>query len=283
RAIDLTPPYFVDTSNQTLVSPVLSDCDNAWTAGSNVTITIDSADYREPPRSNKLTVATAGANLLAYDTFSGTVNMSAINQISMWIKSSEARSANDMKVRLASSTTNTTTGAQYQEMNVPALATNTWKKCILTIAAPTSLTQVRSIGIYGNNGTATDNTVVRVDEARMVYTDGSPVTLISYSDSHGVIDECAWTVEFSGGYEDDGDSLLEDAEKATITVWLFDYNGSTGVYTKGTDANDPFIDDSADFLGANDMFSLQVMPSVGSTLLLEKRIPAYLNDVMRLN
>ena len=77
--------------------------------------------------------------------------------------------------------------------------------------------------------------------------------------------------------------LLEDAVKAIISVWLQDYDGATGVWSNGTSDLDPFIDDNADHLGANNQFSIQLMPSVGSTLLMEKRIPAYLSPVMRLN
>ncbi|MCL0103514.1 hypothetical protein M1O51_02700 [Dehalococcoidia bacterium] len=39
-------------------------------------------------------------------------------------------------------------------------------------------------------------------------------------DANIVIPEVVWTVEIAGGFEDDDDFLLEDVERATITVWL---------------------------------------------------------------
>lgn len=113
--------------------------------------------------------------------------------------------------------------------------------------------------------------------------DGEAATLISYNDSNTMIDECAWTVEFSAGYEDDGDYLLEAAEKAIITVWLQNYDDATGVWCNGAGDEDPFIDSSSDHLGPNGVFSVQLLPPVGPALLMEKRIPAYLSPVMRLN
>ncbi|MCL0093925.1 hypothetical protein M1O53_02970 [Dehalococcoidia bacterium] len=91
------------------------------------------------------------------------------------------------------------------------------------------------------------------------------VTIISFDDANIVIPEVAWTVEFGGGYEDDGDFLLEDVERATITVWLAGTH--TGNYTG---------------LTTNAIFNIQVMPPQGATLLIQERTPAFLRPIMRL-
>lgn len=280
KAVDLTPPYYVQDDG-TLKSPVLDDCDDQWTAQTNVTGSIDSADYREPPRSVKFVIGTLGANqVVGTEAFANT-DLTIMNQVAVWTKSSAARTAGDLQLRLYDGGVGGTLAAS---MDFPALATNTWKKCVLTITDPsaTGMDGVDTIALYTTTA-STDNTDVHLDEVKSIFTDGESVTLISYNDNNLVIDETAWTVGFSGGYEDDGDYLLEDAEKAVITVWLQDYNGATGVWSNGTSELDPFIDDNANHLGANDLFSIQLMPSVGSTLLMEKRIPAYLSPVMRLN
>jgi len=280
KAIDLTPPYYVQDDG-TLKSPTLDDCDDVWTAVGTVTTSIDSADYKEPPRSAKFTLgAIAANNVVGTEAFSNT-DLTIINKISVWAKSDESRTAGDLELRLYDGGTSGTLAAT---LTFPALATNTWKKCALTITDPsaTGMDSVDTAALYTTTASAA-STVIHMDDLRVVFTDGESVTLISYSDSNIVIPETAWTVSFSGGYEDDGDYLLEDAEKAVITVWMQDYNGSTGVYSNGTSDLDPFIDDNANHLGANDLFSVQVMPSVGATLLMEKRIPAYLSPVMRLN
>lgn len=281
KAIDLTPPYYIQDDG-TLKSPVLDDCDDAWTAAGSSTSTIDSADYREPPRSVKNTVGAAtGANqIIASETFSDT-DLTIMNQIAVWAKSSAARTAGELQLRLYDGGTSGTLAAT---LNFPALSTNTWKKCKITITDPSAagMSSVDTVALYTTTAN-TNSTTVHLDEVASVFTDGESVTLISYNDSNIVIDETAWTVSFSGGYEDDGDYLLEDAEKAVITVWLQDYDGSTQTWSNGTNDLDPFIDDNANHLGANDLFSIQMMPSVGATLLMEKRIPAYLSPVMRLN
>ncbi|MFC2027367.1 hypothetical protein ACFLU3_01635, partial [Chloroflexota bacterium] len=280
KAVDLTPPYYVQDDG-TLKSPTLDDCDDTWSSGT-ATTSIDSADYREPPRSAKFALGAGytANSIVGTESFTNT-DLTIVNKISVWAKSSASRTAGDLQLRLYDGGTGGTLAAT---LDFPALATNTWKKCALTISDPsaTGMSGVDTVALYTTTASAA-STTIHLDDLRVVFTDGESVTLISYSDSNIVIPETAWTVSFSGGYEDDGDYLLEDAEKAVITVWMQDYNGSTGVYSNGTSDLDPFIDDNANHLGANDLFSVQVMPSVGATLLMEKRIPAYLSPVMRLN
>lgn len=281
REIDLTPPYYLDP-NGSLTSPMLDDADDTWTAAGSTVVSIDSADYKEPPRSVKMVVDSGFASgTIAYEALSETFDLSIMNQLTVWVKSDEARVAGDLKLALKYGGYAGTTAAT---LDIPALATNTWKKCTLTISNPaaTGMTSINCVALYSSVAGVAGSTI-HLDALQSKFTESSPVTLVAYSDSNIVISEAAWTVDFSGGYEDDGDYLLEDAEKAVITLWLEDYNGSTGTWSNGTGDGDPFIDDNTNHLGANDVFSIQFMPSIGSTLLMEKRIPAYLDPVMRLN
>jgi archaellin len=89
------------------------------------------------------------------------------------------------------------------------------------------------------------------------------LTIISFVSGNVFIPQVYWTVEIAGGLIADGDKLLEDVEKATITIWL---------QRMTPPAN----------LGPNTIFYIQVMPPEGATLLIPKRTPAFLSPIMRL-
>jgi len=104
------------------------------------------------------------------------------------------------------------------------------------------------------------------------------VTQIAYSDKNLFISDCAWTLDWVGKHTDD--YLLEDNEKAVITVWLVNYSG--GSYSLGSGASDPFIDSTANLVGTNHTFTLEVKPPNGATLNIERTTPAHLDTVMDL-
>jgi flagellin FlaB len=99
-------------------------------------------------------------------------------------------------------------------------------------------------------------------------------TQISYNDLNTTVANCAWTLSWVGKHNDD--YLLEDNEKAVITVWLHTYNGS--VWADG---------DTPPFLGTDDVstdhnFTLEVKPPNGAVLTIERTTPASLDTVMDL-
>ncbi|MCL0088493.1 hypothetical protein M1N87_01575 [Dehalococcoidia bacterium] len=104
------------------------------------------------------------------------------------------------------------------------------------------------------------------------------VVRIAYIDANVFIPDAAWTVEFIGEHTPD-DYLLEDDEKAIITVWLVDFTG--GIYHLGT-ADDPFIANADHLIGADHTFTLEVKPPVGAVLSMERTTPARLDVVMNL-
>lgn len=93
---------------------------------------------------------------------------------------------------------------------------------------------------------------------------------IAYSDSAVHISNCAWTLSFIG--YDDGDYDLESSEKAIITVWLHAYSG--GTWANGTD---PFL--ASNYVATNHTFTLEVKPSKGAVLTVERTTPAYLDTI----
>ena len=114
-------------------------------------------------------------------------------------------------------------------------------------------------------------------------------TVISYQDKNQYISDVPWTMKLLG--QSSADNLLQDGEKAEITVWLLqrlngvanatdnngvakysaaDANGSSGILTAGT------------LLNENDQFTIEVKPESGSTLAIQRTSPARLDSIMDL-
>ncbi|MCL0088492.1 hypothetical protein M1N87_01570 [Dehalococcoidia bacterium] len=271
QAIDLTPSHYLGSDGKLmwpLMTPsVISDCDTVWTTAPDVTVSLDAEDYKESPRSVKLDVGDAfTTGLLAYyDT--SILNLTAATQVSLWIQSSVDLAPNDLQLLLSTDDQgNTPAGGDGAAgtLNIPVdLAANRWRWVVIDLPNPNALEAIESVALSArlDPGAVT----IHLDEVRALVMGGRSVTIISFDDANKVIPEVAWTVEFGGGYEDDGDFLLEDVERATITVWLAGTH--TGNYTG---------------LTTNAIFNIQVMPPQGATLLIQKRTPPHLGDIMRL-
>ena len=114
-------------------------------------------------------------------------------------------------------------------------------------------------------------------------------TVISYQDKNQYLSDVPWTIELLG--QSSGDFLLENGEKAEITVWVLqrlngvsdptsnngiakysnaDVNGSSGILTAGT------------LLNENDQFTLEVKPESGSTIAIQRTTPSRLDTIMDL-
>lgn len=118
-----------------------------------------------------------------------------------------------------------------------------------------------------------------------------PATIISYSDENQRLGDVPWSVSFIGN--NNGDLLLEDGEKAEITVWLMDRD------TAVADA-DPssalFMDNdtgngggaggiTADgvLIGKSTRFVIEMTPQFGAALTIQRTVPPGLRPVMNLN
>jgi len=276
-AIDLTPFYRAD-SNGALVSPVISDCDTTWTAsGSGVTVSTDASSYKEEPRSVKLTIASvSGSTTLAYYNLPTTLDLTYASQLGIWIKSSEERTAGDLQVLLCSGTNG---ASAIETVDMPVLPGNAWTEAIVALGNPGagSLSAINSVAL--RTTTSLSGVTIHMDEIRA--SSNRNVAMIAYNDAGTFIDDVAWTVEFAGGYGGGtGDYLLENSERATITVWLQNYDGTN--WSNGTGFDDPFIDSNGAHLKSSSTFSIQIMPPSGATMLIKKQTPAYLHDIMRL-
>jgi len=102
----------------------------------------------------------------------------------------------------------------------------------------------------------------------------SPAT-ITYSDSSLTVASCAWTLSFIGKNNDD--YYLDTNEKAVITVWLHDYDGTS--WSDGT--LDPFL--GSTYVRTNATFTLEIKAAKGAVLTIERTTPGYLDTVMDLH
>lgn len=95
-------------------------------------------------------------------------------------------------------------------------------------------------------------------------TTGKNRCILSMTTPNAYYNNILWDVACIG--DDDGDNLLESGEQMEITVDLTDL----GVLTTGT-----WVD-----LGSNTWFNIQVKPILGSTMTIQRTLPAGLNPVM---
>jgi len=112
-------------------------------------------------------------------------------------------------------------------------------------------------------------------------------TVVSYNDKNQVMSDVPWTVDWLGG--ENGDNLLENGEKAEISVWLLirdttelitsstatsywteDINGASGILSTGT------------ILDTNDQFTITLSPASGAILHIQKTVPPRLDAIMDL-
>jgi len=114
-------------------------------------------------------------------------------------------------------------------------------------------------------------------------------TVISYIDINQYLSDVPWTVSWVGN--NNSDNLLEEGEKAQITVWLLqrdpdvtnatdnngiqyypaaDVNGSRGLLSSDT------------ILGTNDQFTIEMKPESGAVLTIQRWAPSRLDTIMDL-
>ena len=98
---------------------------------------------------------------------------------------------------------------------------------------------------------------------------------IAYSDTTVTVADAVWTVDWIGKHNDD--YLLDANEQAVITVWLHSYSSSA--WADG--ANPPYL--AANYLTTYEQFNLQIKPSAGAVLVIERTIPAVLDTLMNLH
>jgi flagellin-like protein len=278
-----------------VVDTTLSTADSAWTdIDGKATATRDATDKKQGTYSGDMAVAASQTGLLAYEAISPTLDLTNHDSIQMWVKSSVAvNTAGNVQLRISDSTTCGTSG-NYEDINLPVLAANTWKHATVGISAGTTRSSVACVGIVASSAFSSaatinfDDILVRGQITSVVVTvansvEGEPVDLtgpsdsdddgtsdntdtqqkviISYSDADQLKNDLYWTKNFIG--VNDADDLLEEGERVELTVQL-----------KALDQATP--------LTRNKDFTIEVKPSSGSVLAIQRTSPAKIDTVMNL-
>jgi archaeal flagellin FlaB len=116
-------------------------------------------------------------------------------------------------------------------------------------------------------------------------------TVISFIDQNQYLSDVPWTISWIGN--NNNDNLLEEGEKAEITVWILtrDYlaqgsnpSGNNGVeYYPYADTNGARGMLSSDtFVGTNDQFTVEMKPESGAVLTVQRTAPSRLDTIMDL-
>jgi len=135
---------------------------------------------------------------------------------------------------------------------------------------------------YNTNSAASDPDIVASAEYK---------TVISYVDQNQYLPDVPWTVSWIGN--NNSDDLLEDGEKAEISVWILrrDFNAqatdptATGgvAYWAAADANGSrgmLSTDTA--ITTNDQFTIEMKPESGAVLTVQRTAPSRLDTIMDL-
>ncbi|NQW18599.1 MAG: hypothetical protein HQ478_14050 [Chloroflexi bacterium] len=116
-----------------------------------------------------------------------------------------------------------------------------------------------------------------------VSTGAESVTVISYSDSIQQLSDVPWSITWLGN--NDSDDILDENEKAEITVWLLNRNNAVSSISSASSTtymSSGGMTSSNTVLTTKDEFTIQVKPSSGAVLLLKRTLPAQLDGVMDL-
>jgi flagellin FlaB len=133
---------------------------------------------------------------------------------------------------------------------------------------------------YDTDGALTDPDIVANAEYK---------TVIAYIDQNQYLSDIPWTVDWVGN--SNSDNLLEEGEKALITVWLLQRDvdvanatDSNGIqYYAAADSNGSRGMLSTDtIIGTNDQFTVEMKPESGAVLTVQRIAPSRLDTIMDL-
>jgi len=99
----------------------------------------------------------------------------------------------------------------------------------------------------------------------------NPRTFINISWDEFTTNSAQWTVDFMG--DSNGDYLLEKGERAEITIWLHQYDGTNVLYDLGAGSSDGYVDTATELLQQRDSFAIEIIVGGSSSLVLGRTLP----------
>ena len=189
------------------------------------------------------------AAVFAYTALSAGLFSTQKSQEAVYAGLKEARSTLELRGPVIATANNT--GASGNIKQITFTVASVLGGEAIDFTAPTAATGNTGLALTGTTAT---NKVV-----------------LNYIDQNQKVTNLYWTVTKLG--KDDGDNLLETNEKFQVVV------GSTNNGTSGGNLIDAL---SADYLGINTTFNLEVVTPVGAVLVIERTTPAYIDTIMNL-
>ena len=279
----------------------LSLGESAWTTVATTTgtstspyqsgVTVDSVDKKEGSSSAEITIeATSTTGLMAYENLSTTVDLRDLDSLQLWIKYSTTTVAGDLEIVL-----DDTAGCSspLENVNLPALVGGAWQRAVLGITDNSDMNLVKCVGlnVFTDKGAQTaniDEVIMRGQTTSIILTlanalQGEPVDVtepsdsddnglsdsdsthtlvITYNDDDQIAANIYWTTTFIG--DNDGDNLLENGEKAELTITL-----------KGLATTTPVVKDVT--------WDVEIRPEDGGVVVVERTMPDRIDRVMNLN
>ena len=124
----------------------VEDCEDVWNEleDGDVTQTVDSTDVKKGTYSIKWVIAAAMAagDIIATEVV--TLDLTTYKTIRLWIKSSVATAAGNLKLLLDDTAS---CASPTETLSIPALVANAWTEVNLTLATPAGLGSIISIGM----------------------------------------------------------------------------------------------------------------------------------------
>ena len=113
-------------------------------------------------------------------------------------------------------------------------------------------------------------------------------TVISYTDKNQHHSDVPWSVDWVGN--SNSDSLLEEGEKAEITVWILERNTGTAIGASDSVGEYAAVDvngssgilEGGTLISTNDQFTIEVKPESGAVLTIQRSAPSRLDTIMDL-
>jgi hypothetical protein len=99
----------------------------------------------------------------------------------------------------------------------------------------------------------------------------SPRTFISISWDEFTTNSAQCTVVFMG--DSNGDYLLEKGERAEITIWLHQYDGTNVLYDLGAGTSDGFVHTATELLQQRGFFVIEIIVGGSTSLVLGRTLP----------
>ena len=193
---DMNQQTYTIPSNISMISKIqyrasvdseeLNDANSSdWTAGTYTTVSSDTVQYREGTKSLNLLNASASiadGTALAYSNATSAKDISDMDKIEFWIKSSSALTAGSLELELWETSVS---GTKRETLSLPAISARTWTRVELTLANPELDTSIQAVQFVSNHASELDSAELWVDEIKAFRTE---------TEHYETIDNYLWKV-----------------------------------------------------------------------------------------